>query len=81
MRTIANIRVGKPDTQPSKPAHTWGVRQGNRPHTLIGEAGALHIGHRGAGRPTGKASVNRSTGINPEKRQPIDPSMPNLTPP
>ncbi len=81
MRTIANIRVGKPDTKPSKSAHTWGVRQGNRPHTLIGESGARSAGRRGAGRPTGKASANRSTGINPERRQPLDPTMPNLPPP
>ena len=81
MKVIENIRVGKPDTTASKSAHTWGVRQGNRPHSVIGESGHAYAGGKGAGRPTGKATARRSTGINPEARMPIDPDMPPLTPP
>jgi hypothetical protein len=80
MRTIANITVGHPDTVPSKPSHTWGVRQGNRPHTVIGKPGSYRVGHRGAGRPSGKATLDRSTGINAARRKPIDPNSPILSP-
>lgn len=30
MRVIANVVVGEPDTHPSKPSHTRGVREGNK---------------------------------------------------
>jgi len=80
MRTIANITVGHPDTVPSKPSHTWGVRQGNRPYTVMGGPGARRAGRKGAGRPTGKATIDRSTGINAARRNPIDPNSPILSP-
>ena len=65
MKVIENIRVGKPDTTASKSAHTWGVRQGNRPHSVIGESGHAYAGGKGAGRPTGKATARRSTRSSP----------------
>lgn len=80
MKGNGDIRVGRPDTTPSSPSHTLGVRQGNRPHTVLGDPGHRHSGTSGANRPRGKASVYRSTGINAEARKPIDPSMPFLPP-
>lgn len=80
MKVIENITVGKPDTTPSKSSHTWGVREGNRRHTVIGETGHTQVGLKGAGRPTAKVTAWRSTGINPEHRNPIDSNMPHLTP-
>jgi hypothetical protein len=71
---IANVRVGKPDVDPGKPAHVKGVRQGNsKGHTKRAK------GFKVKGQDvTGRAS--RSTGINPKDREPIDPRMPNLSP-
>lgn len=80
MRIIANIRVGRPDTTPSLPSHTTGVRQGNRPHSVLGDSGHSRSGRKGAGRPTGRVNPQRSTGVNAEQRKPIDPDMPHLTP-
>jgi hypothetical protein len=80
MKVIENITVGEPDTSPSKSSHTWGVREGNRRHTVIGDTGQSQAGVKGAGRPTAKVTSRRSTGINPEQRNPIDPDMPHLTP-
>ena len=64
------IRVGKPDVRPDDPAHTRGVRQGNE-GPFDKQRGHL---------PDGRATAERSTGINPSMRNPIDPSMPNLPP-
>jgi hypothetical protein len=30
--------------------------------------------------PDGKATAERSTGVNPDERNPIDPNSPNLSP-
>jgi hypothetical protein len=68
---MANIRVGKPDVSPDLPAHTPGVMQGNAPGNYEKQEG-----HETDGRSTAK----RSTGINPDAMEPIDPSMPNLSP-
>ncbi len=72
MNVFANLRVGKPDTTPSKPAHTKGIREGNQPGSYGREPGIL---------PNGRVTARRSTGINPESRNPIDSRMPNLPPP
>lgn len=86
MKVVANIRVGGPDIKPSKPSHTWGVREGNKPGSFARDPGLYvtggieEAGERGAGRPAGKGTARRSTGINPQKRNPIDPSSPNLSP-
>ena len=68
---MANIRVGKPDTRHDAPAHTPGVAGGNDPGGYEKMAGHL---------PNGKATAERSTGINAGKRNPIDPNSPNLSP-
>ncbi len=78
---MGNIRVGKPDTTPDKPSHTKGVNTGNEPGGIEADPGLEYTGERGAGRPSVKATQRKSTGINPEYRDPIDPNMPNLPPP
>jgi hypothetical protein len=68
---VARIKVGKPDVKPDAPAHTSGVKQGN--------TGPMekNKGHLSDGRSTAK----RSTGVNSRHHEPIDPRMPNLSPP
>jgi hypothetical protein len=77
---MGDIRVGKPDTTHDAPAHTPGVSQGNEPGGIEGDPGLYETGETGAGRPTAKSTARKSTGINPEARDPIDPSMPSLPP-
>lgn len=79
MTTIANIRVGKPQTTPTASAHTPGIRQGNS-GSFESNPGLHPTGETGAGRPTGKGTARRSTGINPGPKNPIDPRMPSLSP-
>jgi hypothetical protein len=68
---MARIKVGKPDVKPDAPSHTPRVRQGNEgPY----EKQRGHL-------LDGRATAERSTGINPDARNPIDPRMPVLTPP
>ena len=71
MKTVANLRVGKPDTTVDKSAHQPGVRQGNEPGHYERTPGFLK---------DGRATAARSTGINAKNRNPIDPSSPNLSP-
>jgi hypothetical protein len=68
---MANLKVGKPDVSPDAPAHTRGIKQGNSKGNYDKQAG-----HK----PDGRASAERSTGVNPKARNPIDPRMPNLPP-
>lgn len=75
MKKSTNIRVGKPDTSPSLPAHTRGIRQGNQAGNFEKEPGFVPQGSMA------KGTARRSTGINPDARNPIDPKMPNLSPP
>jgi hypothetical protein len=75
MGTIANVRVGKPDTKPNAPSHTKGVREGNEGRGPRREDGH-EVGAKGVLRATGR----RSTGINAKDREPIDPRSPRLTP-
>jgi hypothetical protein len=49
-----------------------GVRQGNSTGNYESMPGHL---------PDGRSTAARSTGINPGKHEPIDPRMPNLSPP
>lgn len=63
--------MGRPDTKQDAPSHIPGVRGGNDPGGYEQMAGHL---------PDGRATAERSTGINAGKRNPIDPSMPNLPP-
>ena len=77
---MADIRVGKPDTKPDASAHTPGVSQGNEPGGIEGDPGLYETGESGSGRPTAKSTARKSTGINPEARNPIDPNSPSLPP-
>jgi hypothetical protein len=74
MTTGPYIRVGEPDTHPSKPSHVAGIHQGNRPGKTWRER-AIRKKHLSA-----EADPRRSTGINPESHGPIDPRSPKLTP-
>jgi hypothetical protein len=75
MRTT-NIKVGRPDTSPSLPAHTRGVREGNQTGSLKREPG--FVTHEEGEMTT--ATPRRSTGVGAEDRTPIDPRMPGLFP-
>lgn len=68
---MAGIRVGKPDVKPDLPAHTKGIQQGNARGNYDKQPG-----HE----PDGRSTAKRSTGVNPKAMEPIDPSMPNLSP-
>jgi len=68
---MANLKLGKAEVPPDYPAHTPGINQGNARGNY--EQGRGH-------NPDGTSTAERSTGINPKSRDPIDPSMPNLSP-
>jgi hypothetical protein len=53
------------------PAHTAGIKQGNSKGNYERMAG-----HN----PDGTSTAARSTGVNSQAREPIDPRMPNLSP-
>jgi hypothetical protein len=57
--------------RPDMPAHVKGIPQGNARGNYDKMAGHL---------PDGRSTAERSTSINPENEQPIDPRMPNLSP-
>jgi hypothetical protein len=65
------LPFGKQGPSPTKPTHIKGTRQGNS----TGNYDSMS-GHN----PDGTSTAARSTGINPGKREPIDPRMPNLSP-
>jgi len=67
-----NLKVGKADAAPDLPSHVKGTKQGNATGNYEKSAGHL---------PDGRSTAARSTGIQPEKHEPIDPRMPNLSPP
>lgn len=66
-----DVDTGKAHTGMDKPTHVKGVKAGNS----VGNY-AKQIGHK----PNGKATSERSTGVNAGAAGPIDPSMPNLSP-
>jgi hypothetical protein len=68
---MSYMKVGTPDVSPDAPAHTPGIKAGN-------DLGAYDksAGHK----PDGRSTAVRSTGVNAEACEPIDPSMPNLSP-
>ncbi|MBV8945021.1 MAG: hypothetical protein JO286_17790 [Solirubrobacterales bacterium] len=68
---MPRIKLGKPQVSPDLPAHTPGINQGNAKGNY-----AKMAGHN----PDGTSTALRSTGINPKAHDPIDPSMPNLSP-
>jgi hypothetical protein len=53
------------------PAHTPGIFQGNAKGNYESQPG-----HN----PDGTSTARRSTGVNHQAQEPIDPSMPNLSP-
>jgi hypothetical protein len=65
------MRIGKPKVKPDDPRHVKGINQGNSIGNYERQAGHL---------PDGRATAERSTGINAKARNPIDPRMPNLPP-
>lgn len=74
-KSIANIRVGKPDVKPDHTAHVRGVFQGNHPHLT-----QRHKGLENEGPERAEGSARRSTGIRPKDHEVIDPRMPKLSP-
>jgi hypothetical protein len=68
---MATVRRLRDDVAPSAPAHTPGVKQGNAEGNY-----AAQPGHR----PDGRSTARRSTGINAQMHDPIDPGSPNLSP-
>ncbi|MBA3766515.1 MAG: hypothetical protein H0W99_05925 [Acidobacteria bacterium] len=67
------------ETSPDAPAHTPGTDQGEDKSTTEGkEAGRFDHDHTHADRPAGGSTARDSTSINPEKREPIDPRMPDI---
>lgn len=65
------IRTGKADVGTQTPAHTKGSSQGNEGPS---ESQKGHLAN-------GRSTAERSTGVDPASSNPIDPSMPNLSPP
>jgi hypothetical protein len=68
---MAKLRFGKRDAKPDAPGHIPGVQQGNSIGNYERQVGML---------PDGRRTAEASTGVSASKRQPIDPSMPNLPP-
>jgi hypothetical protein len=68
---ISGIRIGDAKAKPSTPTHVPGMREGNKPGNYEDSPGHL---------PDGKSTARRSTGVNDDKRNPILPNMPNLSP-
>jgi hypothetical protein len=75
-KIVANVKVGKAQVKPTAPAHTAGVKRGNARGNSEKEAGIKTAPDRLSAR----ATARRSTGINADARNPIDPRMPNLPP-
>ena len=67
-----SLKTGTPDVTPDYPSHVAGVKQGN----TAGNYESM-VGHKADGTST----AARSTGIDPGHHGPIDPRMPNLSPP
>lgn len=67
--TVANVSTGAEHTGQDKPTHVKGIKQGN----TLGNY-AKQEGHK----PDGTSTAARSTGV--ATTDPIDPSMPNLSP-
>ena len=68
---MAKLKLGKSVKPTDAPTHTPGIKQGNATGNYEKQDGHL---------PDGTGTAERSTGINPEQRNPIDPRMPNLSP-
>ncbi len=71
--TLKQLLTGSSDTPPPADisAHTPGIKEGNALGSYDGMPG-----HK----PDGRSTAQRSTGVNAEAREPIDPRMPNISP-
>jgi hypothetical protein len=69
--TVAEIKTGAKHTGIDKPTHVKGIKQGNS----VGNYDSQE-GHK----PDHTSTAARSTGIGAASSEPIDPSMPNLSP-
>jgi hypothetical protein len=68
---MAMLRRGKKGPPQDLPSHTPGIKSGNTKGNYEKNSGHL---------PDGRRTARASTGVNPEAHDPIDPSMPNLSP-
>ncbi len=68
MQITPHVIIGKKQVKLTSPSHVAGVTEGNAPH------------NRREDRSQRGEKPGRSTGINAKGREPIDPSMPKLTP-
>jgi hypothetical protein len=68
---VADVRTGAKHTGVDKPTHVKGIKQGNSRGNYDRQPGHNE---------DGTSSAERSTGIDAASSQPIDPSMPNLSP-
>jgi hypothetical protein len=64
------MTMAKADTQPTQPTHVKGINEGN----AKGNYEKMSPAHK----PDGTSTSTRSTGV--ATTEPIDPSMPNLSP-
>lgn len=71
-RRNGHIRTGRRQVKPTAPSHVRGIREGN-------EEGSYEKmpGHH----PDGTSTSRRSTGVDARSKNPILPTMPNLSPP
>jgi hypothetical protein len=67
---MADVKVGKGPAA-DLPSHVPGIGQGNSKGNYEKQPGHL---------PDGRRTAAASTGINAKAREPIDPSMPSLSP-
>jgi hypothetical protein len=65
------MKIGKRKVKTNDARHIKGVKQGNSTGNYEKQSGHL---------ADGRATAERSTGINADARNPIDPRMPNLPP-
>jgi hypothetical protein len=66
---MSKLSIGKAHTHPAQPTHVKGINEGNARGNY-----EKMPGHN----PDGTSTAARSTGV--AKTEPIDPSMPNLSP-
>jgi len=69
---MAGLRIGKRQTKTTSPTHIGGVKKGGEEGSYQAQTGHL---------ANGRSTSERSTGINASAADPIDPRMPNLSPP
>ena len=68
---MAFMKLGRRQVAVDAPAHTPGIKQGNSRGNYEQQAGFL---------PDGTSTAERSTGVDPQARNPVDPRMPRLFP-